>query len=156
MSVTPWATGELFNRITLNQRIEETNNDVQAAIQEAISQAPKIIIGSYTGNGASSRLIDLGAKPDAVLVVSMDGIMGVDGAPFNYNYVKKASGGLATQSRPAVTPSGDDATELTVISIANNGFNVYKSKGGTSDNTSNTNDSGEIYNYVAFFKGGAT
>ena len=72
-----------------NERITQANSDVQAAIQEAISQAPKIIIGSYTGNGASSRLIDLGAKPDAVLVVSMDGIMGVDGAPLTVKLMRK-------------------------------------------------------------------
>ena len=139
-----------------NERITQANADVQAAIQEAISQAPKIIIGSYTGNGASSRLIDLGAKPDAVLVVSRGGIMGVNGEPFNYSYVKNASGGLATQSYSAVTPSGGEATAVTVISITGNGFNVYNARGGTADNTSNTNDSGEIYNYVAFFQGCAT
>ena len=70
MSVTPWATGELFNRITLNQRIEETNNDVQAAIQEAIeeavNEAPKIVTGVRLGNGTSQVVIQFDTVPQFV------------------------------------------------------------------------------------------
>lgn len=103
--------------------------------------------GSYTGNGQASRVINLGAKPQAVLVVSNTGLMGAD--PPGYSYERAASGGLAVTGSPARVPG---SPELTAVTIVSNGFQVCFVQGTQgSGNYAQTNRDGVTYNYAAFF-----
>ena len=52
---------------TVSQKAESSRVEAVAA------SVPKILCGSYTGNGSESRFISLGFTPKAVLVVGQDG-----------------------------------------------------------------------------------
>lgn len=86
--------------------------------------------GSYTGNGMTTRTIELGFTPSAVFVCKNDGILN-DGTTIY--------GGLAVTGSPVVS-----SDSINAVAIAENGFTVARNAGV------NTNMSVTTYNYVAF------
>ena len=112
-------------------RMDDFNADnakIDAALKEVAdnaAQAPKIHFGSYTGDGASSRVISLGTTPKAVLVF-MNGyrIASGDG---NTRY-----GGFAVTGRDAEA-----------VRICEDGFTIYAGSSYFS------NMSGSVYTYLA-------
>ena len=100
------------------------------ALAEVVAQKCEVYFGTYTGNGASNRLIELGFQPKAVLSLSNGVTM--------YSY--GTYGGLAFPDHP-VKSGGRDA-----LVIEENGFRVY-----FVDNSSiYTNRSGDTYIFLAF------
>ena len=97
---------------------------------ECLSDVIKKVCGSYVGNGMTTRTIELGFTPSAVLVMREDGVTKDDTA---------IVGGLAVTNSP-VTSSDD----LYAVAIVENGFMVARNAGV------NTNMSVTTYNYVAF------
>lgn len=90
----------------------------------------EVVKGSYEGNGMTTRTIELGFTPSAVLVIRNDGVTKDDTA---------IVGGLAVTGSPVI--SSDD---LYAVAIVDNGFMVARNAGV------NTNMSVTTYNYVAF------
>jgi len=102
--------------------------------------APRIVTGSYTGDGATSQTITVGFKPRILI------IMGTSPG-YDFNRVKAwkldlmpGSQGVQEQDFHIYRGTGD-LVELTAI-----GFIVY----GTTDATIHLNYSGVTYHYVAF------
>ena len=145
MSVTPWATGELFNRITLNQRIEETNNDIQAAIQEAIeggiAGGIQVVSGARTGNGTygseNKIILNFSTRPLAILYAPSTGGYG------NIVLIRNCSG---------YTPDFNVSTYLgTNVTWSSNSVSWYHD----SDRNYQGNNNGVVYRYIAICEGGA-
>ena len=107
------------------------------AINTALSGAVKLAAGSYTGDGAESRVIPLPFTPKAVYVCSSLGI--------NYLYnsgSKSLYGGLAVTGGP-VSIGG-----YSVVEIVSGGFKVGRRSG--SSWTIMTNDKDDKFHYIAF------
>ena len=90
----------------------------------------EVVTGSYTGNGMTTRTIELGFTPSAVLVMREDGVTKDDTA---------IVGGLAVTGSPVIF-----SNDLYAVAITDNGFMVARNAGV------NTNMSVTTYNYVAF------
>lgn len=83
---------------------------------EHLEGMPQLVIGSYTGDNAESRLISLGFTPKAVLVFVS---MGYPADPYSDYYY----GGFAMPGKP-VTIRGEYGPK-TVLSVEAQGFRVY-------------------------------
>ncbi len=118
----------LTNTATPNQAIAKIKQLIDQANQNA-NQKTEIIAGVYTGDDASSRTINLGFKPKAVLVLYEGRII------WNYDVY----GGLVFEGYPV--KSG----EYVALEVASNGFIVHTNKNGC-----NTNDNDREYHYIAF------
>lgn len=90
--------------------------------------------GTYTGNGASTRSVNLGFQPRAVIIMRL-GYM-TDGG--NNSGDKRIYGGMS------VTGSDAKNSEAYGIRLESYGFDVFK------DTYEKTNDDGVVYNYLAF------
>ena len=104
-----------------------------AAIQTTLSGMVKLACGTYTGDGASSRVIEVGFPPKAVFVFSAYGY-----TYYSSDYSSSCYGGLALPGYPA----GGSAN--TTVRISGEGFIVYNKEKGVHGNLSN-----EKYNYIA-------
>lgn len=116
---------------------EEFNED-NAKIDQALGTIPQIVLGTYTGDGAANRIVDLGFTPRAVYVAASDGTSFLYGGGTG-----KLSGGLALRGHPCV----EYVRNRTVLAICESGFQV-----GYSVDTAQyvyTNVSGAEYRYVA-------
>lgn len=93
-----------------------------------------IVVGSYTGNGDKSRLINLGFTPKCVLVCS--DVSGFQCTISNSGYSTSTyAGGIATTNSPLQVTGDNNNTEYgepdtgtitrNVIDIVTNGFNVH-------------------------------
>lgn len=51
-------------------------NDAMSKVEDGLGTIPRIITGSYTGNGEASQEINLGFRPRAVIVAPRGGING--------------------------------------------------------------------------------
>ena len=112
-------------------------NDMTAALDAALGTIPKLAVGSYTGDGAESRKIDLGFTPKAVIVCDSSGLTRNSSA---------AWGGVALPDIPATYTYSSNT--VPVVSLTDNGFTVYyKSFGGT--NWVGSNGSGTTLIYFA-------
>ena len=110
-------------------------NDMTAALDAALGTIPKLAVGSYTGDGAESRKIDLGFTPRAVFVCNSSGLPRSDSA---------AWGGVALPDLPALYTYS--TTTVPVVSICEGGFTVYyRSFGGTCWVGSNGSGSTLVY-----------
>ena len=115
-------------------RMDDFNAD-NRKIDAALGTIPKLAVGSYTGDGAESRKIDLGFTPRAVFVCNSSGLPRSDSA---------AWGGVALPDLPALYTYS--TTTVPVVSICEGGFTVYyRSFGGTCWVGSNGNNSKLIY-----------
>lgn len=118
---------------TVSQKAESSRVEAVAA------SVPKILCGSYTGNGSESRLISLPFTPKAVLVMGKDGSTHYnEGHAYHY-------GGLAITGGPSVTRDN-----LNVLAVATNGFTVYYQHGGSNWlSYAHSNADGWVYYYIA-------
>lgn len=108
-------------------RLEEVNENFGK-----LDAASRVVVGSYSGNGAESQTIELGFTPTAVLVASRHyGFMG-GGTVY---------GGLARPELSVHSWQGSQA----VLEIVEDGFRVFF----RSDNNIYANLSGEGYSYLA-------
>ena len=104
----------------------------------------RIVYGSYQGDDAETRTINLGFQPDIVLLVMADGSMAFQNSGFSMHY-----GGLAVSGSPANYASGKDSAKDYITCTAN-GFLV---KSFTRSDVV-VNSSPSVYNYVAIKTGG--
>lgn len=104
----------------------------------------RIVYGSYQGDDAETRMINLGFQPDIVLLVKADGSMGYQSYGFSIHY-----GGLSVSGSPANYASGKDSAKDYITCTAN-GFLV---KSFTQSDVA-VNESSSVYNYVAIKTGG--
>lgn len=113
--------------------MDDFNSDNQK-IEAALGTIPKIIMGSYTGNDAMSRVINLGVTPRVVLLVRQDGWSTSGSA---------STGGVAFPDEPV------DYYGTTVMEIVNQGFQVYRDKRVDSYYSVDCNNSACTYHYIA-------
>lgn len=99
------------------------------------------VIGTYTGNDATSRTISLGFRPKAVLVMARGSAV--------YNYNGNVNGGLVIDGSDSYNGGNNhDAVALTIVS---NGFRVYHNPSKeVYTNTSSYLQNGGVYHYMAF------
>lgn len=98
----------------LREDFNADNAKIEAAINAAnanISARCRVVVGSYTGDGAATRTIDLGVSPKFVWVWQSGSIY-----PFNNAY--DATSAMAIPGQPAILAG------LTVMEIVENGFSV--------------------------------
>ena len=88
----------------------------QSALTAVASTIPKIVVGSYTGNGAQSRTISVGFTPKAVFVNTSYG------AAYTLHSNHFYYGGLAVQGKPLKWDSSD--YPMSFLSIVDGGFSV--------------------------------
>lgn len=120
----------------LNEKIDvEIENIEMKLISEMNSR--DIVFGTYTGDGAAERFIDLGFTPTAVEVYSRSGIQGCG----NYAY-----GGLALKGFPCKN------SEHNIIEIVQNGFKVFDDIAGKV--ATNGSSYGTYFHFKAY-KGGS-
>ena len=112
----------------------------QSALNAAIATIPKVAAGTYSGDGAASRIINLGFTPKAVYVAPHFGgtFMWLDN---KYSYY----GGLAVQGGTIIGYPG--TSTVLAMEIVSNGFRVYYNEGRTEITA--TNAQGTSYRYVA-------
>ena len=106
-----------------------------AAVQAVADTVPKIAAGTYTGDGAATRVIELGFTPKAVYVCPPNGEVY---AWHSYHYYR---GGLAVTGAPA--GPGNAPT----VEIVDGGFRV-----AFDDSTNNkiqSNSNGLVCHYLA-------
>ena len=108
-----------------------------AAWNALSSSVPKIVVGTYTGNGQASQFIDLGFTPKAIFVCPRNFTIFSSGSAGYFRY-----GGLAVTGSPMHANNGNP-----VIEITGTGFRAYYDY-STSDHIMANND-GTIYNYIA-------
>lgn len=97
----------------------------------------EIVCGSYTGNGATTRTINLGRTPKGIFVISTQSYL------FHAN-ARAIMGGFAIPNSPVYYPTTNDKG----LEVVSNGFKVYYNQTSISQQT-NTSD--HVYNYIAFF-----
>jgi hypothetical protein len=102
-----------------------------------------VVAGTYTGDGAATRTINLGFTPKWVLIVNNLGYMGTPN-------IKAVYGGLCLPNMPVVANgSASDASKY-AVQITAGGFVVgYYNNNGTYNTGVNTNDNGSMYGYLA-------
>lgn len=123
-----WIPEDNFLRTDFNADFEKIDTALHAA-QGTADGKTSIVVGCYYGNDEMHRYIDLGARPKAVYLERVfthqdhpdDSGLAVDGM---------YSGSLESFPKVAVTDTG---------------FEVGK------NSQASTNNSGSIYNYIAFF-----
>ena len=110
---------------TLDSYIDNVSSSITTNTNKIVNY------GTYTGNGASSKTINLGFKPKAVFVIQEGTLMMIANRVF---------GSLALSSRSAVRLG------VTTMSITSNGFTVYQ------NNSEDVymNDNNSDYLYIAF------
>ena len=98
----------------MNYEDQVTKEYIEAALANA---GPKIVAGTYDGDGSASRFIDLGFTPKAVLVVDKYGRMNAENtlATVQYWY-----GGLAVSGNPTVS-----VDNFVLVEITDGGFSVH-------------------------------
>ena len=138
-----WEAGDQVLRTEFNQDNQKIDTAVagkadltQLSEVEALALGrADILLGSYTGDGASSRTIDLGGKPRAVLLLTASGDLSDSFRGTRY-------GGLALAERAVTGVSGQ-----TVLAITEQGFTVCYN----SNYSIYSNSNGSTYLYLAVF-----
>ena len=97
------------------------------------SQIQRIVTGTYTGDGAASRVISLGFRPQAVLLMDQTGMI------HNATYTR---GGLALDGFDVVYSAGSTV----ILSVVENGFQVMNQ---VNNDKISSNKSGLVYHYLA-------
>ena len=105
-------------------------------VENAIAGAGvKLVTGTYAGNNAATRFIDLGFTPKAVLVFTDSGLSATYLSSFPIVY-----GGLALPDHPSATGGA------VVLALSTNGFTVYNN---SAVDYVRSNRSGITYYYIA-------
>ena len=121
-----------------SQMPNKANKDLSnVSVDDLVNKGmARVLIDSYTGDGAETRFINLGVTPKAVLVCS---------SKYGFHSDGEMYGGLAITGTPC--KYGD----IPIVEIVNNGFNVgYRDTSSTQDEDACTNVSSELYSYIAF------
>lgn len=107
------------------------------ALSKTLASVPLLVTGSYTGNGAESRLISLGFQPKALLVMTKEGY---PARPYTSDYY----GGLALPGKPVCLQASYGTNHI--LTIESTGFRVYY------DDSRHTlsNQKETIYYYLAW------
>ena len=104
---------------------------------ELVGSVPRIVCGSYTGDGVQMRTIEVGFTPKAVLLFPQNGVNYISGSSAWYY------GGLAATGNPAQINDG-----RAFVEIVEGGFRVAQDPGGTTGGYRCTNER-KVYNYIA-------
>ena len=120
-------------------------NDMTATLDAALGTIPKFAAGSYTGDGAESRKIDLGFTPKAVYVRPSKG-----GIYYGSGMTQQQNGGLATATAP-VDLTAYNGTSNPVLTVTAGGFMVYYRELQVNSNTytAASNANGTVMHYLA-------
>ena len=120
-------------------------NDMTATLDAALGTIPKLAAGSYTGDGAESRKIDLGFTPKAVYVRPSKG-----GIYYGSGMTQQQNGGLATATAP-VDLTAYNGTSNPVLTVTAGGFMVYYRELQVNSNTytAASNANGTVMHYLA-------
>jgi len=102
---------------------------------QLLDTAARIVVGTYVGDGAESRHIELGFQPQAVLVMSWKGVAGQASAT--------GYGGLAVGNARV-----EQTATIPVLEIEATGFKVYQSKSSSTDSAASNRNS-YSYRYLA-------
>lgn len=107
------------------------------ALSNTLASMPRLVTGSYTGNGEESRLISLGFQPKALLVMTKEGY---PARPYTSDYY----GGLALPGKPVCLQTSYGTNHI--LTIESTGFRVYY------DDSRHTlsNQKETIYYYLAW------
>ena len=100
----------------------------------------EIVLGTYTGDGAKERFINLGFTPKAIYSVPLGGRVSDNSRWY---------GGFAMQNYPVINTNGN----RTVLKIETNGFRVFNDGDQMRVNSSNGDDCSNTpltYYYIAF------
>ena len=121
-------------------RREDFNED-NRKIEEALGTIPRIVFGTYTGDGAETRTIALGFTPKIIYLCNASGLVYVA----NNNY-RTYYGGLFTVDAPII----DDYNHI-VHQIVDHGFTVHKKEDSSNYLTMCyfSNENGLTYRYIA-------
>lgn len=117
------AQAEKADQTALDALAAEVAKKATTAALEALSKKlasmPCLVTGTYTGDGAESRLISLGFQPKALLVMTDEGY---SARPYTDDYY----GGLALPGKPVClkTVYGTDY----ILTVESQGFRVYYNK----------------------------
>ncbi len=117
------AQAEKADQTALDALAAEVAKKATTAALEALSNTltsmPRLVTGTYTGNGEESRLISLGFQPKALLVMTDEGY---SARPYTDDYY----GGLALPGKPVClkTVYGTDY----ILTVESQGFRVYYNK----------------------------
>lgn len=114
----------------------------QSALTATANTIPKIVVGSYVGDGKLERKISLSFTPKAVYLCPSHGATFINA----YNGDRYYWGGLAVQGSPLKWIDYPTA-DITFLKIETNGFSVSYYAGGNHNSSSNTQDM--IYHYLA-------
>ena len=86
------------------------------ALSKKLASMPCLVTGTYTGDGAESRLISLGFQPKALLVMREEGY---SARPYTDDYY----GGLALPGKPVCLQTSYGTNYI--LTIESKGFRVY-------------------------------
>ena len=117
------AQAEKADQTALDALAAEVAKKATTAALEALSKKlasmPCLVTGTYTGDGAESRLISLGFQPKSLLVMTDEGY---SARPYTDDYY----GGLALPGKPVClkTVYGTDY----ILTVESQGFRVYYNK----------------------------
>ena len=135
------AQAEKADQTALDALAAEVAKKATTAALEALSKKlasmPCLVTGTYTGDGAESRLISLGFQPKALLVMREEGY---SARPYTDDYY----GGLALPGKPVClqTSYGTDY----ILTIESKGFRVYYNR----DKYVFSNQKDTNYHYLAW------
>lgn len=122
---------------SLDTRVSSAESTITTHTTQ-IAQKCELYVGTYTGNGAASRTINLGFTPRAVLVLTRGMEM--------YQYIggqNQYNGGMAVTDAPAL------GYQTEAVAIVNNGFRVHFTTVSSSNTNVRTNIDGLEYSYIA-------
>ncbi|WP_125115632.1 hypothetical protein [Agathobaculum sp. Marseille-P7918] len=102
----------------------------------------EVYVGTYTGDDTETRTISLGFMPKAVLLMTSHGIITHENGD-SYRFY----GGLAFQNVPAAYHH--EGNIYPILSIVQNGFQVYNKILSGLYSSVCTNTSDEVYHYIA-------
>ena len=119
-----WAAEDKFLRSEMNENFSK------------LDSAARVVTGSYTGDGASSKVIALGFTPRVVLITSRSGQ-----CTTNYDYY----GGLALEGNPVYYSSGSG--QGVNFEISEGGFTVHFLRLDSYFLRSNAKD--EVFHFMA-------
>ena len=126
-----------LNQWSENDYVRRTDfNADNLKIDTALGMMPRVVVGTYTGDGAESREIDLGFKPKAVFVCHKTGAFNDGGSVY---------GGMALQGCPLMESYGQET--CTALELTETGFRVAYKR--ISYRSAATNVSGGVYYYFA-------
>ena len=131
-----WEAEDKVLRAEFNQDNAKLDSALAQAAQERAelrSAIPKIVTGTYQGNGAASQTIPLGFAPKAVLTMTQSGLM------YSPNSSGYMFGGLAIPGHSASHPG---------VEVTDAGFTVYETRIGEYAGVS-CNSADTTYHYLA-------